>query len=199
MVQKYNISREEQANLFKSLEGNLIINTEPDGSGNDLNIEVGVHWGFQPEEYDLPAIIIRFINYNKPKMRTLGDVWGELEEGQFIGQIAEFTLLVKCQSVDTTQDTNFVEKTDIAEALMERVIEKVVNDWDSIIENGSVVKNGISSVNDATAILNNESFKDLQFTIRLQKLTGGVPNEDAEAIKFSTAPTLLEVESSVDI
>jgi hypothetical protein len=199
MVQKYNISRSEQANLFKSLEGNIILNTEPDGSGTNLNIIVGVHWGFQPEEYELPAIIIRFIDYNKVTRRTLGDVWGELPEGQFIGHIAEFVLMVKCQANDFTSGEDFIEKTDIAETLMERVIEKAVNDWDSIIENGSVVKNGISSVNDASIILNNESFKDLQFTIRLQKLTGGVPDESGNEIKFSTAPTLIEVESSVDI
>lgn len=196
----YNISRLEQAELFKSLEGNLVINTEPDGSGVDLSIPIGVHWGFQPEEYDLPAIIIRFISYNKISDRTLGDVWGELPEGQFIGQLAEFTLLIKCQAVDYTDPTNsdnWVEKTDIAEALVERVMEQAVNLWDSLIENGSVVKNGISAVNDASKIMGNESFKDLQFTIRLKKLTGGVPVESG--IKFSTAPTLLEVDSSVDI
>ncbi len=195
----YNISRSEQAALFKTLLGDITLNTEPDGSGVDLIIPVGVHWGFQPEEYTLPAIIIRIINYNKVTRRTIGDLWKIVDGSDFIGQIAEFTLLIKCQANDFTSGSNFIEKTDIAEFLMERVIEKARVDWDSLIADGSVVTNGISAVNDVTKILGNESFKDLQFTIRLQKLTGGVPDESGEDVLFSTAPTLLEVQEEVTI
>jgi len=192
------LSRSEQKALYDSIIGDLIINTNPDGSGNDITIPISVHWGFEPVESELPSITIRFITIDNPTERTLGDFWSDGNEGEFTGYLAESSLLVKIKAVNYGSKfaNNFIEKTDIVEALTVRVFDKALLNWDSLIDNGSVVLGGISAISDITQIFEEYAIKEYQFTIRIQKLTGGIPIE--EGVKFSTAPTLLSVESTVE-
>lgn len=191
------ITREEQKALYDSITGDLILNTHPDGvSGSNEIIPVEVHWGFEPKEVVLPVIIITFIIYGNPTMRTIGDLWKDTPNGEFTGYIAEYTLLVKIKTADYNVKGKFIEKTDIAEALYQRVFEQALHYWDGLIDDGSVVYGGISPVSDVSNILGLEIAKDLQFTIRIQRLTGGIPIELGPVL-FTTAPTITTVDGSV--
>jgi len=188
------ITRSEQKALFDSLTGDLTINTKPDGSGTDIIIPVDVHWGFEPKEIENPTIVLKFIVKRNPIERTLGDLWKNTDEGEFDGFIAEDTLLVKIFATDYQVGGN-ISKIDIAADLEKRVFFQAFQHWDSLIDEGSVVEGGISATNNVSEILGLEEMEILQFTIRLKKLYGGVPVETG--LLFSTAPTLLEVETEV--
>lgn len=191
------ITREEQKALYDSITGDLVLNTHPDGvTGTNETIPVEIHWGFEPTEVVFPVIIITFIIYGNPTMRTIGDLWKSTEEGEFTGYIAEYTLLVKIKTADYNVAGKFIEKTDIAEALYQRVFNQALHYWDGLIDDGSVVFGGISPVSDVSSILGLEIPKELQFTIRIQRLTGGVPVE-AGPVLYTTAPTITVVDGSV--
>jgi len=192
------ITRAEQKALFDSINGDLTINTVPDGSGNDVVIPIEVNWGFEPIELVLPSITINFIVYGRPKERTLGDLWRDTPEGYYIGYIATYSLLVKIRTADhTDSDNNFIEKTDIAESLYDRVFKQALHFWDSLVDEGSVEDGGIEPATDVSQLLGLEGLKELQLTIRIKKLTGGVPNEQGPVL-FSTAPTILSVDGIVE-
>ena len=193
------ITRSEQKALFDSLTGDLTINTDPDGeSGEDIVIPVEVNWGGEPKELELPSITIKFIVYGTKLERTLGDLWKDTTEGYFIGFVGGYTLLVKIRTKDhEDSDGNFIEKTDIAEALYQRVFLQALHNWDALITDGSVQEDGIDQATDVSEIIGLEEIKELQFNIRLKKLTGGVPIETGP-VKFSTAPTILSVDSTVE-
>jgi len=193
------ITREEQKALFDSLVGDLTINTLPDGSGLNVVIPVEVNWGLEPKIMTLPAITIKFISYGIPLEKTLGDVWRDETTGFFIGYIAGYTLLVKIRTQDYINGSNFIEKTDIAEALYKRVWEKAMFTWDSLITDGGIHEDGPDQATDVSEILELESYKELQLTIKLKKLTGGVPDESAMTVKITTAPTIIYVEGVVEL
>jgi len=192
------ITRAEQKALFDSLTGDLIINTKPDNSGTNVTIPVEINWGFEPKEINLPSITIKFLNYGRHSERTLGDIWKDTPNGFFIGYLATYTLLVIIRTEDFgSTENDFIEKTDIAEALFERVFKQALHFWDDLINDGSVEEDGIEQATDVSELLNLESLKELQMTIRIKKLTGGVPNEQGPVL-FSTAPTILTVDGTVE-
>jgi len=192
------ITRSEQKSLFDSICGDLVINTKPDNTGTDITIPVDVHWGSEPKEITLPSITIRFIITDNPTTKTLGDYWKDTDDGEFTGYIAESTLLVKIRASDygSNKTNDYISQDDIVNALMERVVNAALLEWDSIIEDGGVADNGISAANDVSEILGYDALKELQTTIRLQKLAGGVPVETG--VLYSTAPKLLEVKANVE-
>lgn len=193
------ITRLEQKALFESISGDLVINTKPDGSGSNITIPISVYWGSEPTELTLPAITLRFIILDNPTMKTLGDYWKDTDLGEFTGYIAESTLMIKIRAQDygSNEEDNYINQDDIVQALHKRIIDAALFKWDSLIEDGGVADGGISPANDISEILDYELLKEIQLSIRLQKLTGGVPT-DTGPVLFSTAPTLLEVERKVE-
>lgn len=194
------ITRLEQKALFDSISGNLTINTHPDGiSGNNVVIPVEVNWGLEPKKTELPSITIIINTGGRSVLSTLGHFLRDTDEGEVTGYIAEFILSIKIRTSDFVDSGgNFIEKTDIADALYKRVFLQALHFWDSLIDDGSIIDDGISPFNDVSEILDLEQIKEYQFTISLQKLVGGVPDESAYDVKISTAPTLLSVDGVVE-
>lgn len=194
------LSRAEQKALFDSLTGNLTINTLPDDSGDDLTIEIDVHWGFEPVEITRPSIIIQIMNQLTPVIETLGKAWGEDENGIYYGVVYRNILSVKIRAVDFGESVTgtFISKIDIANALLQRIHDQALMYWDNLIQNGCVEAGGIMGAQDVSEILNAvEHEKTIQFQIRIQKLHKSLPIETN--IRYSTAPTLLAVESDVTL
>lgn len=191
------ITREEQKSLFESLIGDLVINTMPDGTGSNVTIPVSVYWGSEPTELVLPAITCRFTTINQPIEKSLGNYWGSNSQGEITGFIGSNSLLIKIRGDNwgSYDENNFISMLDIVEALYNRCLEAALFKWDSLIADGSVEEDGISSANDVSEIMGYEQIKELQFYVRIKKLTGGVPVDGV--VKYSTAPTLLEVKTNV--
>lgn len=191
------ITRAEQKALFDSITGNLVINTKPDGTGSNVTIPVSVYWGSEPTELVLPAITCRFTMWNQPKEKSLGDYWGERNGGEFTGWLGSYMLLIKIRGDNwgSYDQNNFISMLDIVEALYQRCLNAILFNWDALIADGSVEEDGVSSANDVSEIMGYEQIKELQFYVRIKKLSGGVPVDGA--IKYSTAPSLLEVKTEV--
>jgi len=195
------ITRLEQKALFDSIVGDLTIDTHPDGvSGDNVVIPVEVNWGLEPKETILPSITMLISTFGRRVLESIGQLIRVREAGDWTGFLAEFILSIKIRTSDH-RDANghFIEKTDIADALYQRVFLQALHFWDDLIEDGSVMFTGISPVSDVSEIIGLEQIKEYQFTVSIQKLVGGIPDESAYEVKFSTAPTLLSVDGVVEI
>lgn len=193
------ITRLEQKALFDSLGGDLKITTTPDGNGDDVTIPVHVYWGFEPVENELPAIIAYFQTYNIPREKTLANLWKITPEGDFIGYLADYMFKIKIKTSDygDISTDNYIEKVDISNALLQRTMNKIFLEWDGLIDDGSIPEDGISPVDDVSEIFDLETIRELQFTVKITKLTGAVPTENG-TVKFATAPTIEAVGTNIN-
>jgi hypothetical protein len=186
------LTREEQANLAKTLKDDLTINTHPDGtSGTNVTIPVTVAWGFEPKKQPLPIIICKFIYVDQVYERTLTDYLGDRGDGIEFGYMGQNGLLIKIKAVDVgDKDTgNVISAIDIVNALVERVQYEADIEWDKFISEGSVFKENGFSFSNVSSLLDQEYIEEMQGTIPINKLKSHKPIETGP-ILFTNAPTL---------
>jgi hypothetical protein len=190
------LTREEQAELAKSLTGDLVINTHPDGvSGTNVTIPITVTWGFEPKKQDLPIIICKFIYTDQVYERTLTNYLGDYRgNGIEFGYLGQNGLLVKIKAVDVgDKDTgNVISAIDIVNALVERVQYEADIKWDKFISEGSVFKENGYSFSNVSSLLDQEYIEEMQGSIPINKIKSIKPIETGEVL-FTNASTLSEI------
>jgi hypothetical protein len=187
------LTREEQKNLYNTLKGDLVINTDVDGvSGTNVTIPVTVAWGFEPVEHDFPLIAVKFMYVDQIYERTITNYLGDRGNGIEFGYMGQNGLLVKIKAVDYgNKDTgNFIAAIDIIDELVNKIQYNAEVEWDKFIVDGSVFKENGYSFQDVSSILNEEYIEEKQGMIPINKIKSIKPIETGP-ILFTNAPTLL--------